>query len=115
MSNNTKRLFYWLPRGLSIAFALFITVFALDVFGEGYSFWETLLALFMHLIPTFLVLFVLIIAWRWERVGASLFLVLALIYLGMSGGEAWIIAGPLLLLAALFLLDWLAGTRLKTG
>ncbi len=117
MSNNTKRLIYWLPRGLSIAFALFITVFALDVFGVGYTFWETLLALFMHLIPTFLVLFVLIIAWRWERVGALLFVVLAGFYLAVSQAESWswIIAGPLLLLAVLFLFDWRVRTQAKTG
>ena len=43
---------YWAPRILSIIFAGFISLFALDVFNEGHSFWETLLALAVHLIPT---------------------------------------------------------------
>ena len=114
MSTKTKRVLYWLPRVLSILFALFISIFALDVFSEGYSVGETIIALFMHLIPTFLVVIALLIAWRWERVGASLFIVLALIYLGMSGGEGWIIYAPLLLLGALFMLDGLLGIRLET-
>ncbi|MAT97213.1 MAG: hypothetical protein CL608_08735 [Anaerolineaceae bacterium] len=115
MNTNTKRLLYWLPRVLSILFALFISIFALDVFGEGYNFWETLVALFMHLIPTFIIVIALLIAWRWERVGAALFIALAIFFLVMSEGEGWIIAGPLLLLGVLFWFDWLAEARLKTG
>ncbi|MBK8900528.1 MAG: hypothetical protein IPM53_05050 [Anaerolineaceae bacterium] len=117
MNMNGKRILYWLPRVLSIVFALFISLFALDVFGEGYSFWETVLALLMHLIPTFLVLIALIIAWRWERVGALLFVVLAGLYLSVSRAESWswIIAGPLLLLAILFLFDWRVRTQARTG
>lgn len=117
MNHNTKQLIYWLPRVLSLAFALFISIFALDVFGVGYSFWETVLALFMHLIPTFLVLIALVIAWRWERVGALLFVALAGLYLSVSRAESWswIIAGPLLLLAVLFLFDWRVRTQAQTG
>jgi hypothetical protein len=58
-----------MPRILAILFAAFLSVFALDVFGEGYWFWGTIRALFMHLIPTMIVLAALIIAWRWEGVG----------------------------------------------
>ena len=115
MNTNTKRLFYWLPRVLSILFALFISIFALDVFGEGYSVGETIIALFMHLIPTFIVVIALLIAWHWERIGAALFLALALIFLVMSEGQGWIIAGPLLVLGALFLFDWQLNAQLKTG
>ena len=115
MNKNTKRLLFWLPRVLSILFALFISIFALDVFSEGYNVGETIIALFMHLIPTFVVVITLLIAWHWERVGAALFFALALIFLVMSGGEGWIIGGPLLLLGVLFWFDWLADARLKMG
>ena len=37
MNNKWKRVLYWTPRVLGILFALFISIFALDVFGEGYS------------------------------------------------------------------------------
>ena len=115
MNKNRRRWLYWLPRGLSILFALFISIFALDVFGEGYSFGETLVALFMHLIPTFIIVIALLIAWRWERIGAALFIALAIFFLIMSGGEGWIIGGPLLLLGVLFLFDWQVNARLKAG
>lgn len=111
MNTKTKRVLYWLPRGLSILFALFISLFALDVFSEGYTFGETLIALFMHLIPTFIIVIALIIAWRWERVGAAIFFALALVYLVMSEGEGWILAGPMLLVGVLFLFDGLFNIR----
>ena len=106
MNSNTKRWLYWLPRVLSIVFALFISLLALDVFGEGYNFWETLVALFMHLIPTFILVAVLAIAWRWERVGAALFLALAIIYLVLTDGRMLTIPIPLIVVSLLFLVSW---------
>jgi hypothetical protein len=46
---------------------------ALDIFGQGYSFWATILGLFMHLIPTFILIIILVFCWRWEWFGAILF------------------------------------------
>jgi len=89
-------------------------MFALDVFSEGYGFGETILALLIHLVPTYLVVIALVIAWRWERVGAILFIALALFYLITSRGESWIISGPLFLVGVLFLLNWTYRAQLKT-
>ena len=114
MSINMERILYWSPRLLGILFAAFVSVFALDVFGEGYSFGDTIIALFMHLVPTAIIAVCLVIAWRWEWIGAILFVSLALLFLIMSGGESWIITLPLLVIGALFLLDWTYSTRLKT-
>ncbi len=106
---NTKRLIRWLPRVIGILFAAFISLFALDVFNEGYAFGELLIALLMHLIPTLLIIAVLAIAWRNEWIGAILFGSLALFYLVSSGEllESMILTVPLLLIAGLFLLAWL--------
>jgi hypothetical protein len=49
---------------LSILFAMFLSVFSLDVFSEANGFGETILALLMHLIPVDIVVIVLVIAWR---------------------------------------------------
>jgi hypothetical protein len=106
MNNNTKRWLYWLPRGLSILFALFISLLALDVFGEGYSFGETMVALFMHLVPTFILVAVIAIAWRWERVGAALFFALAVVYLVLTNGRMLTIPIPLIIVSLLFLVSW---------
>jgi len=118
MKTIWRRVLYWAPRILSILFAAFISIFALDVFGAGYSFWETLLALAMHLIPTALIVLILVLAWRWEWIGALGFLGLGIWYLVMTWGRMhWsaylVISGPLFLLAILYLLNWLWRSEVK--
>ncbi|MHC1769401.1 MAG: hypothetical protein AB9869_34810 [Verrucomicrobiia bacterium] len=118
MTTTAKRLLFWIPRILCLVFAAFISIFALDVFGEGLGFWRTSLALLMHLIPTFLILIVLAVSWRWEWVGAILFTALALLYLFTSWGQLhWsayvVISGPLCLLGVLFLLNWVWRAELR--
>ncbi|MBD3203462.1 hypothetical protein GF327_04150 [Candidatus Woesearchaeota archaeon] len=70
---------YWAPRILSISFILFFSMFSLDVFSENYTILETFAALFMHNVPTFLLVFALIIAWKKQAAGGILFLILGLI------------------------------------
>jgi len=111
MKTGTKRFLFWTPRVLTILFILFVGLFALDVFGEGYTFWQTLVALFMHLIPNMLLALILILAWKWEWVGTVLFAVLAAFYIVMAWGKvptsAFVfLSGPLFLVAALFLVGW---------
>ena len=110
MREPLSRLLFWTPRILCILFAAFVSIFALDVFGEGYTFWETLVALAMHLIPTAVILFALAVAWRWEWFGGLLFIALGAIYILIFPEGDWIayliISGPLFLVAILFLVDW---------
>jgi hypothetical protein len=114
MTTNTQRIIFWSPRVLCILLALFLSVFALDVFSEGYGVGETMLALFMHLLPTLLLMITLIISWRWEWVGAIVFNALGLFLLISSGGESWFISVPLFLVGILFLVSWMITRRLKT-
>jgi len=119
MKRPVKRLLFWAPRILCILFAVFVSLFALDVFGEDYGFWGTILALLMHLIPTGVILIVLAISWRWEWVGGILFIALGVLYLVMSWGRFhWsaylVISGPLFLVGALFLINWLYRAELRT-
>ncbi len=111
MKKPLKQALFWAPRILGILFAIFISIFALDVFGRGFSIAETVLALGMHLIPTGILLVVLILAWRWEWMGGILFPGLGILYLVTAGGRPhWsvylIIIGPLFLEGILFLIDW---------
>ncbi len=119
MKKLTGRLLFWAPRILCLLFAAFMSVFALDVFGEGYGFWETILALLLHLIPTALVLIVLAVAWRWEWVGAVLFDALAVFYVVWFWGSFplityFSISGPLALISVLFLFNWIHRAQLRT-
>jgi hypothetical protein len=111
MKTHSRRLLFWLPRILGLLFAAFISIFAFDVFDGQHGFWQTTLALLMHLLPTVVLLGLLALAWRWEWLGAVLFPALGLYYVVSSWGRFhWsayaLIAGPLFLLGALFLLSW---------
>jgi len=115
-----KQVVFWMPRILCVLFAVFVSLFALDVFGVGYGFWGTIVALLIHLIPTGIILISLAVAWRWEWIGALLFVALGVWYVIMAWGKFdWItyllIAGPLFLLGALFLLNWLYRAELRSG
>ena len=109
---------FWAPRVLCLLLAAFLSLFALDVFDEHIGFWNTALALGIHLVPTWLVLGILVIAWRREWVGAILFNLLALLYLAMTWGRfPWstyvVISGPLCLVGILFLVNWLRRAELR--
>ena len=112
MNITGKNLLIWLPRVLGILFVLFTSLFSLDVFDMGLSLWESLLALFMHLlVPTVLLAIVVALAWRWEWVGALGFGGWALLYIFQFRGFNWtvyvLLAGIPLLIAILYLAGWL--------
>jgi len=120
MKNLGKQILYWLPRVLGILFVLFVSIFALDVFGQGYGFWETLLALLVHLIPSFILLAVVALAWRWGWVGAILYTGFGVWYLISSWGKFhWsvylIMVGIPVFTGLLFLADWWYRRRLTSN
>ena len=120
MNTPLKRLLFWTPRILCVLFAGFLSIFAADVFGEGYGFWKTILALLIHLIPTWLVLIMLAIAWRWEWMGGILLIGLGAFYLfefrGRFHRSAYLcISGPLFLVGILFFLSWLSRREPRTS
>ena len=62
-------------------------------------------------LPSLVVLAVLAVAWRRQRLGAALFLALAIAYVVLAWGRFplstyLVIAGPMVLTAALFMADW---------
>ena len=127
MSNFSKRALFWTPRILSIAFIAFLSIFALDVFDGHHSFWQTVLAFIIHEIPVFVLIAALILAWRWEWIGAALYGLAGLLYaawvVSMSRPVPpamrliWIlmIAGPAFIVAGLFLANWLRRGELCTA
>jgi len=83
------------------------------VFDMQLGFWGTLLALFMHLIPSILLTIAVITAWRWEWIGAALFIGWAIWYVAAfsARGFEWIVyvllAGLPALIGCLFLAGWI--------
>ena len=111
MGGSTKRFVFWAPRFLCILFAVFVSLFALDVFGEGYGFWQTLGALLIHLIPTAVIVIALVISWRWEWLGAVLFIGMAVFYVVWVWGRFPVSTYVLMsttpvLVGVLFLINW---------
>lgn len=103
-------MFAFLPKLLTILYITFISLFALDVFSAGFNWPGTAIALFMHLIPTFILIACLTVAWKRGVVGGSLFLAVGILF------TLWfrtyqrpdvflLISFPLLLIGALFIIS----------
>ena len=75
-----NKILYWTPRILSIIYIIFLSLFAMDVFGESYSFLETIVALFMHLIPSLILAGITFLAWKKEKAGGIIFILLGIIF-----------------------------------
>ncbi|MDD3996673.1 MAG: hypothetical protein PHH86_03050 [Sphaerochaetaceae bacterium] len=109
---------FWSPRILTILFIGFISLFALDVFDEELGFWQALSGFLIHLIPTYILIVTLVFAWRWEWVGTIVCTGFALFYIFSYRGHwssYFVISGPLLIIAVLFILGWLKRKEIKTA
>ena len=111
------RLLHWTPRVLAILFIAFVSMFSLDVFGVGYSPWETLVAFTMHNIPSFVLIAVVALAWRWPWIGSLGFAAWAVQYVLVFRGFDWtayaLLAGLPALIALLYAADWLVRRRVR--
>jgi hypothetical protein len=76
---DKTNLLFWAPRFLALIYIGFLALFALDVFTPGQTIGYYALALFMHLIPNFVLTLLLYIAWKHEELGAILFVLAFLI------------------------------------
>lgn len=93
-----------------MVFVVFLSLFSFDVFEE-YSGWNAVLPFLIHSIPSFVLLIVVIAAWKRDLVGAVAFLVAAIAYVFSVGFDrpwSWYatISGPAALVGILFLLGW---------
>ncbi|HUB19176.1 MAG TPA: hypothetical protein VL990_11125 [Acidobacteriaceae bacterium] len=118
MSHSAARLLYWSPRIVTLAFAIFLSLFALESFQEAHGFWHLALAFAVNLVPALIVVVVLLAAWRWEWMGAVAFAGLAVWYSWSMLHRhhlTWpIFMGipfPLLAIAGLFLANWFERAR----
>lgn len=111
MKKHQNPVLFWTPRILVMVFTVFISLFALDVFEENKTFWETTLALLMHLIPSAIIIVSLVVAWRWELFGAVFYFALGIFYIIWAWGKfplsAYLaISGPLFIVGLLFFVSW---------
>jgi uncharacterized membrane protein len=112
-----RKLIFWAPRVLSILFIISIALLSLDVISPELDFRQIFVGLLMHNIPTLVMIIVLIIAWKYEIVGAVFFILAGLLYTLMTSqvkidwyvALSWnlTIAGPAILIGILFLISWI--------
>jgi len=97
--------------GISIFYALALSIFAGDVFNNDQTVNQAILDLLLHLIPTAIALILTVFAHRFPLAGAIIFAVLAIVYIitgwsNMHWTAHVLIAGPLLLLSFLYLMAY---------
>jgi hypothetical protein len=119
MRAHKKHWFYWAPRILGFIFAALISVFAIDVLGEGNGLFETLFSLIIHLIPSLAIIVILVISWRKEWIGAILFMAVGIFYFFYSDEQiSWVTSIVLTVtpvtVSLLFILSRLFKRTLKT-
>lgn len=114
------KILHWTPRIICILAILFISVFAIDAFGPEKTFWQQLGDFLLHLVPSFVLIAVLIVAWKWEYIGGIIFIIIGfglsifvfiLNYnrthsVGTSLGEILIITFPFVVVGILFIISY---------
>jgi len=105
------KIVHWAPRVASMLIILFISLFSLDVFEMQGSPLELLGGFLVHNIPSFILILILIFAWKRPVVGFVAYLVAAVAFVIRFGrpffeGNLLIFALPILLISGLFLADW---------
>lgn len=110
--NKLTKITHWTPRILCMLAILLISVFALDAFGPGQTVWHQLLAFIIHMIPSFILIILLIVAWKWEKIGG---IILSIVGLAMGlflirtnymhHGNFWNVFYPVMALAFPFILS----------
>jgi hypothetical protein len=83
------KIIYWLPRILAIVFIGLISLLAFDVFEGTSPIGEKLLGFVIHLIPTYILIAALILAWKKQVIGGIVFILLGLTYLIFARNQHW--------------------------
>ncbi|HCG64797.1 MAG TPA: hypothetical protein DHV69_08145 [Sphaerochaeta sp.] len=111
MKQITRKFIFWAPRALCIAFALFVGLFAFDTFTEPMPFWQALGGFLIHLLPVYIIVALLVLAWRWEWIGTAGAIALGVAYIVLTRGEEhWsayvVLITPLVIIGVLFFIGW---------
>lgn len=114
VSPRLAKWLYWSPRIAAILIIFFVTLFSLDVFDLELPFWQQVGAFVIHSLPSIGMTIFLVLAWRWEWLGAVGFLGAAVFFLRFvigsrefGFGNLLLFVLPMALVGTLFLLNWL--------
>ena len=122
-------LLHWAPRILCIIAILFISLFALDAFDPKLTIWQQIGAFLMHMIPSFVLTVLLIIAWKREYIGGIIFTAIGAVFtpiifmhnykmnqsIEMSMTIVIMITVPFIIVGILFIANHFEKKRTKPG
>ena len=118
MHKRSGTLLLWSPRVLALLVCAFLSLFALDAFGNGKALRDAVPDFALHLAPVLTLLAVVGISWRWPWVGGLVFTALAIAYAyTVRNHVSWVlcISGPLLVVGVLYLWSWRGHRTLRAG
>ena len=106
-----KNTFIWSARIIALLFIAFISLFAFDSFSGEESFVAEIGHFLMHLVPTFVLVVCLVIAWKNPPLGGFLFIGVAILFTIYFGTfkqleTFFMISVPPIIAGILFLLSW---------
>jgi hypothetical protein len=102
------KVLHWAPRITGILGILFLSLFSLDVFEAGVPLTHILVGFLVHNIPSLVLIPILAVAWRYERIGGYMFIAISLMPFFLLSNPVWvnaILCGPFLLTGVLFLVS----------
>lgn len=113
-----KKIVYWTPRVLAILFTLFIMMFSLDVFDGSSPLADQLIGFFMHNLPAYGIILVIVFSWKKDIIGMIGFALIAIgLFMMVMGSNqlsgsavnpaVFIISGPALLISLLYGFSWI--------
>jgi hypothetical protein len=108
---SKKNKWHLAATSLGVLYAVALLIFAADVFNHEQNIAQTFYDILLHLLPTAVVFIIVVVAYNRPLIGAIIYLVLGLIYIitgwaSMHWTAHVLIAGPLLLLSALYITAW---------
>lgn len=119
MTDNTYKKVCLIPKIAGLLFVAFLALFSLDVISPEYGIGQIMLGLLIHNIPVFILLAVILVAWRYEIVGAVVFVLAGILYISLivfnviNHQFAWyvvswsfVIAGPAFVVSYMYFYCW---------
>lgn len=106
MVRKKHKILFWLPRILSVFFALYILTFMLDIFSQKIS----ITGVLMHLLPPLIVIVITVVAWKMAFYGGFLYILAGIFYLYLTRESlSWLVfllvAAPAFIIGILFMIS----------
>jgi hypothetical protein len=116
---TAKLILHWVPRIICILAIALLIMLGFDAFEPGLTLPQQLLGFIIHSIPAFVLIVILVVAWKWELIGGIMFAAIGIglspyIYthnyqmnhsVGISIGILFLINFPFILTGVLFIVS----------